>query len=72
MERNQENVDLPTLITNGAHHSEAQADALAGQIEVTPAGANKTRRVIGSFIRSYRDTSHDLSSKAWLNREFAK
>ncbi|MCL7680640.1 hypothetical protein M8369_42635, partial [Klebsiella pneumoniae] len=62
MERNQENVDLPTLITNGAHHSEAQADALAGQIEVTPAGANKTRRVIGSFIRSYRDKSPDLSS----------
>ena len=72
MERNQENVDLPTLITNGAHHSEAQADALAGQIEVTPAGANKTRRVIGSFIRSYRDKSPDLSSKAWLNLEFAK
>ncbi len=41
MERNQENVDLPTLITNGAHHSEAQADALAGQIEVTPAGQTK-------------------------------
>ena len=72
MERNQENVDLPTLITNGAHHSEAQADALAGQIEVTPAGANKTRRVIGSFIRSYRGRlrKRNLWSLPFLQHRF--
>ena len=72
MDRNQENSDLQALITNGAFHSEAQADALAEQIEVTPEGAKNISGVIGSFIRSYRDKSPDLSNKAWLCLEFAK
>ncbi|HCE4559675.1 hypothetical protein CGG79_00350 [Vibrio parahaemolyticus] len=72
MDRNQDNLDLPELIANGASHGEAQADALAEQIKVTPEGAKKTRGVIGSFIRSYRDKSPELSNKAWLCREFAK
>ena len=72
MDRNQENMDLPMLIANGASHGEAQADTLAEQIEVTPEGAKKTRGVIGSFIHSYKDKSPDLSNKAWLCLEFAK
>lgn len=72
MDRNQDNLDLPELIANGASHGEAQADALAEQIKVTPEGAKKARGVIGSFIRSYRDKSPELSNKAWLCREFAK
>lgn len=72
MDRNQENLDLPTLIANGASHAEAQADTLAEQIEITPEGAKKTRGVIGSFIRSYRDKSPNLSNKVWLCIEFAK
>lgn len=72
MDKNQENMDLPMLIANGASHGEAQANALAKQIEVTPEGAKKTRGVIGSFIRSYKDKSPDLSDKAWLCLEFAK
>lgn len=72
MDRNQDNLDLPELIANGASHGEAQADALAEQIKVTPEGAKKTRGVIGSFIHSYRDKSPELSNKAWLCREFAK
>jgi hypothetical protein len=72
MDRNQDNLDLPELIANGASHGEAQADTLAEQIKVTPEGAKKTRGVIGSFIRSYRDKSPELSNKAWLCREFAK
>ncbi|WP_133405879.1 hypothetical protein [Parashewanella tropica] len=72
MDRNQENMDLPTLIANGASDGEAQADALAEKIKVTPEGAKNTRGVIGSFIRSYRDKSPELSNKAWLCFEFAK
>lgn len=72
MDRNQDNLDLPELIANGASHGEAQADALAEQIKVTLEGAKKTRGVIGSFIHSYRDKSPELSNKAWLCREFAK
>ena len=72
MDRTRETLDLATLIANGANHDEAQADALAEQIAVTPEGAQKTRGVIGSFIRSYRDKSPDLSNKAWLCHEFAK
>ncbi|MDN4707679.1 hypothetical protein QYZ43_18110 [Vibrio parahaemolyticus] len=41
MDRNQDNLDLPELIANGASHGEAQADALAEQIKVTPEGAKK-------------------------------
>lgn len=72
MDVNQKKMDLATLIANGVSHAEAQADALAEQIEVEPEGAHKTRGVIGSFIRSYRDKSPDLSNKAWLCLEFAK
>lgn len=72
MDRNQDNLDLPALIANGASHGEAQADALAEQIEFTPEDAKKTRGVIGSFIRSYRDKSPDLSNNAWLCLEFSK
>jgi len=72
MDRNQENLDLAILIENGASNSEAQADALAKQLDVMPEGAHKTRGVIGSFIRSYRDKSPDLSNKIWLCDEFAK
>lgn len=72
MDKNQENLDLSTLIANGASDGEAQANALAEKIEVTPEGAQKTSGVIVSFIRSYRDKSPDLSNKAWLCLEFAK
>lgn len=72
MDKKQENMDLPALIANGASHGEDQADALAEQIEVTQEGANKTRGVISSFVRSYRDKSADLSDQAWLCSEFAK
>jgi hypothetical protein len=72
MDRKHESFDLPTLITKGGEHGEAQADALAEQINITPEGAQKTRGVIGSFVRSYRDKSPDLSNEAWLRREFAK
>ncbi len=72
MDRNQEKLDLVTLMTNGVSHGEAQADALAKQIEITPEGAQKTRGVIGSFIRSYQYKSPDLSNKAWLCMELAK
>ncbi|WP_323175942.1 hypothetical protein [Neisseria cinerea] len=64
MDRNQDNLDLPELISNSASHGEAQADALAEQITITPEGAKKTRGVIGSFIRSYRDKAPELSNKA--------
>lgn len=72
MERNQDNLDLPALIANGASNGEEQADALAEQIEFTPEDAKKTRGVISSFIRSYRDKSPDLSNNAWLCLEFSK
>ncbi|OUS68184.1 hypothetical protein B5G52_20230 [Pseudoalteromonas sp. A601] len=72
MDRNQDNLDLPALIANGASNGEAQADALTEQIEFTPEDAKKTRGVISSFIRSYRDKSPDLSNKAWLCLEFSK
>jgi hypothetical protein len=72
MDRNQENLDLAELIANGSSHGEAQADALAEQVDITPAGARKTRGVVGSFIRSYRDKAPDLSNKAWLCAEFTK
>lgn len=72
MDRNQESLDLPALIANGASNGEAQADALAEQLEFTPEGAKKARGVIGSFIRSYRGKSPELSNKAWLCLEFAK
>lgn len=72
MDRNQDDLDLPALIANGAYNGEAQADALAEQIEFTPEDAKKTRGVISSFIRSYRDKSPDLSIKDWLILEFAK
>lgn len=72
MDRNQDNLDLPALIANGASNGEAQADALAEQIEFTPEDAKKTRGVIGSFIRSYRGKSPELSNNAWLCLEFAK
>jgi len=72
MDRNQDNLDLPALIANGASNGEAQADALAEQIEFTPEDAKKTRGVISSFISSYRDKSPDLSNNAWLCLEFSK
>jgi len=72
MDRNQQNLNSATLIANGASHAEAQADVLAEQIEITPEGARKTSGVIGSFIRSYRGKSPDLSNNAWLCLEFAK
>lgn len=72
MDRDQNNLDLPALIANGAFHGEAQADALAEQIKVTPEEAKKTRGVISSFVRSYRDKSPELSNKAWLCLEFTK
>ena len=72
MDSNQEAFDLSTLIANGAYHGEAQADALAQRVDVTPEGAKNTRELIGSFIRSYKDKSSDLSNKAWLCHEFAK
>ncbi|MCP5208447.1 MAG: hypothetical protein H7A01_14675 [Hahellaceae bacterium] len=72
MDRNKENWDLPALIANGASNGEAQADALTEQIKFTPEDAKKTRVVISSFIRSYRDKSPDLSNKAWLCLEFSK
>ncbi|WP_082002951.1 hypothetical protein [Geobacter sp. OR-1] len=72
MDRNQERLNLAKLIENEASRGEAQADALSEQIEVAPEDARKTRGVIGSFIRSYKDKSADLSNKAWLCMEFAK
>lgn len=72
MDRIQDDLDLPTMIANGASNGEAQADALTEQIEFTPEDAKKTRVVIGSFIRSYRDKTPDLSNKDWLCLEFSK
>lgn len=72
MDRNQENLDLPSLIANSSSHGEVQADVLAEQLMFTPEGAQKTRGVIGSFIHSYRGKSPELSDKAWLCLQFAK
>jgi len=72
MDRNQEKLDVATLIESGLSHGEQQADALAEQIKVTPQGAHKTRGVIVSFVRSYRDKSPEMSNKLWLCEEFSK
>ncbi len=72
MKTEQKNLDLPSLIASGIDHEEIQKDILEEKIKIPPDGAVKTRGVIGSFIRSYKDKSPDLSNKEWLCTEFAK
>ena len=72
MNKNQDNLELPTLIESGAINGEAQADALSEQIDITPAGVLKARSAISSFIRSYRDKSPDQPNQVWLYGEFSK
>lgn len=72
MDKNQDVLELAELIENGAVYGDGQADALAGRIDVFPEGAQKTRGIISSFIRSYKDKAPDLSNKVWLCHEFSK
>lgn len=72
MDSLQEKLDLVNFFENGVSHAEAQADYLAEHIQVTPEGAKKTRNVISSFVRSYKDKAPELSNKVWLCNEFAK
>lgn len=72
MNRSQANLELAVLIANSASLGEVQANTLSEQIEVSVEGAKKTRGVISSFVRSYKDKSPDLSNNIWLCHEFAK
>ncbi len=72
MDKNQDNLDLAMLIENGASEGEVQADALADKMDIPPDGAEKTRGVVRSFIRSYKNKSPELSNREWLASEFSK
>jgi hypothetical protein len=72
MEQSKKKIEIADLIESGATKGEAQANMLAENLKVSPEGAQKTRGVISSFIRSYKDKTPDLSNKAWLCGEFKK
>jgi len=72
MDKRYSNEGLSELIANDAEHGEKQADAVIEIVEATPEGSEKTRGVIGSFIRSYKDKAPEVSNKVWLCGEFSK